>query len=189
MSVNYVGNDYDYPINKNYTSSLMFPWLRWTYGTFEMRAALPMGQSIKIGTYLGPVSAREWALSGQITFMDYNQKDQMIVSQVTYGKPVINSIIHVNMSESKVDRFNVYKLVWTETELNFFVNDNQTLMFPLNQTLQQNNNYKKLGEPFDKPFYFGLSVQINEGAGAYHKDIYKQWNCSALIVDYMRCYS
>ncbi|XP_054165682.1 pyrethroid hydrolase Ces2a-like [Oppia nitens] len=176
----YVANDYDYRLKRNYTTAQISSYKSWSYGRFELSAAMPTGPAITVSMLLMP----SWLLPS-VNIVDYEQIGQQIEFSVWYGIPELNQIFHTNVS-SNIHDFHTYALDWTPHEFKWLIDGIPRHTISINKSFNDNNN--KTDESFGRPLHLLFYIQVNQKSGNFSDDIYRQWNCSALIVDYVRVY-
>ncbi|XP_054154942.1 uncharacterized protein LOC128953486 [Oppia nitens] len=173
-----------------YTSAKLTTRRSWRYGRFEMRAALPRGSMLRPSVSLEPLVYRDpWPLAGQIDIMTYVQRNTL-GNNVHYGNPRVTIPMNYEYVATSDDvrfwEFHVYAVEWTPYEIGWFFDNYNHKTVSLNGSREPG-----MGEPFDKPFKFTLSLGV--GGRFFTNQIldmdgYYDWQCSAMIVDYVRVY-
>ena len=73
-------------LNKEYTSAKINTRESFTYGRFEIRAALPKGKMLRPAILMIPEKPSDWARNGQIDVMTNNQTS-ILWAGIHYGVP------------------------------------------------------------------------------------------------------
>ncbi|CAG2103885.1 unnamed protein product [Medioppia subpectinata] len=147
--------------DKEYTSAKIKTKMGWTYGRFEIRAALPVGKMLRPVMAMESVSPKQWATAGQIDIMS-NIQTQALVSGVHFSAspPVYYGQTYGLTPETRVNQFHTYAVEWSERQMSWFFDGMRYFTFHLNHTLSP--HYVRKGEPFvGKPF----KLLINLGVG------------------------
>ncbi len=182
-------------LNKEYTSAKITTREGFTYGRFEIRAALPKGKILRPAMSMIAEEYDGWAKNGQINIMT-NIQDSKLGAGIHYSIP---AQYEFNTSGdfstlSNLNHFHTYSIEWNETEIKWFFDDINRLTININRTLS--SSYSRVGEPFDKRFR--LLIHLGVGGGDGNKDFFPNqvlsledvinWKCSLLIIDYVRIY-
>lgn len=148
------------------------------YGKVEVRAKLPVG----VGTWpaiwmLGDnISTVSWPACGEIDIMEHVGRDlNKIISAFHY--PVFfggNAKVATTMVPTATTEFHVYKLEWTPTTLQIFI-DNQ-----LFHTLPNSPSI-----PYNQNFFMILNIAMGGNLGG---PIDPSFTSSTLEIDYVRVY-
>jgi len=183
-------------LNKEYTSAQITTREGFTFGRFEIRAALPEGKMLRPGIYMNPEKFDGWAKNGKIDIMT-NIEDNKFGAGIHFGRnpALFEGNRSANFSVfSNLNDFHTYSIEWNESEIKWFFDDINHLTININRSL--NSLYSGVGQPFDKPF----RLQIHLGIGGQDRssdfisneilsleDVIN-WKCSLLIIDYVRIY-
>lgn len=172
-------------LGSSYTSARLLSKSRaaWTYGRFEIRAKLPRGR----GTW-----PAIWMLSDHnpLTWPDDGELD--IMEEVGYDPNVIHATIHCKTyfggngrsstltTPTAQDSFHVYKMEWTSTQIDFYVDDTKyfTYMNPGNGAATW---------PYYNDFFMILNVAVGGdwgGINGIDDTVFPQ----QMLVDYVRVY-
>ncbi|XP_054159864.1 uncharacterized protein LOC128958074, partial [Oppia nitens] len=176
--------------DKQFTSAKITTKKSWTFGRFEIRAALPSGKMLRPSICLIPViDSNNWAIDGQIDIMTNSQKPTLGNGVHFSASPAIyrpNKYEFIAKPNESYDHFHTYAIEWTQTQIRWFFDNNNHLTFNINETLKF-NHYNQLGQPFDKPFKLTISLGVGgiffPNQQLDYNDYY-EWQCSALIMDY-----
>jgi beta-glucanase (GH16 family) len=157
----------------------------WTYGRFEMRAKLPIGQGIWPALWMLPTASPYggWPVSGEIDILEYlGQDPDRIFGTLHYGNPdqIFVGDSYTLPSGTFNDDFHTFALEWDEHEIRWFIDDIQ---------YQCNSHWISSGgpypAPFDQPFHLLLNMAVGGNlAGDPDDSVFPQ----DLIVDYVRVY-
>jgi len=100
-------------LNKDFTSAKITTRQHFTYGRFEIRAALPEGKNLQSTIYMVPKDDADWALNGQITIMTDRQTFN-IESGLFYGRPEVNTKEDKYLAKSNLNDFHTYAIEWNQ---------------------------------------------------------------------------
>ncbi|CAG2167235.1 unnamed protein product [Oppiella nova] len=190
-------NPYLLSNNKSFSSAMITSKKSWTYGRFEIRAALPNGKMLRTAFIMIPAAEQtEWPLNGQIDVMT-NIQDSSLDAGAHYGLSQNGDAPYTgaeyNAVSANLQDFHTYAVEWNETHIQWFFDDNKySEDFDINKTLT--TDYTKNGQPFDKAFKFTLSLGVGGDADYLFPGMtltesdYMSWKCSAIIIDYVRVY-
>jgi hypothetical protein len=183
-------------LNKEYTSSKITTREGFTYGRFEIRAALPKGKMLRPAILMIPKEYNDWAINGQIDIMTNTQNNKLgagihySIDPVQYESNRIGDFSTL----SNLNDFHTYSIEWSESEIKWFFDEINHLTININQTLS--SQYSRVGEPFDKSFKLAIDVGVGgeNGENIFFpnqnltlEDVIN-WKCSLLIIDYVRIY-
>jgi hypothetical protein len=181
--------------NKEYTSAKITTREGFTYGRFEIRAALPKGKMLRPAFFMQAEIFDGWAKNGQIDIMT-NTQNNILAAGIHYGIP---AKYEYNASGdfstlSNLNDFHTYGIEWNESEIKWFFDDINRLTININRSLS--SSYSRVGEPFDKRFR--LLIHLGVGGGDSNNLFFPNeflsledvinWKCSLLIIDYVRIY-
>lgn len=173
---NFVANSNDWRTNREFVrytaSSITTSGKRqWLYGRFEVRARIDttMGSWPAIWL-LG--SGKEWPACGEIDIMEfyrYNGKATILANVAWAGKGRYNAIWDnyrkslselVTRDKNWANKFHVWRMDWTPTEIKLYVDDvlyNSTLLC---ETINADGS-----NPFTKPMYLLLNLALGSNGG------------------------
>lgn len=159
----------------------------WTYGRFEIRAKLPRGNGTWPAIWMLSTDWKYggWPASGEIDIMEH----------VGYDPGVIHGTIHTEaynhvkgtQKEGKVtsadaqDKFHVYIVDWTESKMEFFVDDK------LYHTVTRDAKDDYKGWPFDQRFHLIMNIAVGGNWGG-QKGVDENIWPQRMEVDYVRVY-
>ncbi|CAG2111273.1 unnamed protein product, partial [Medioppia subpectinata] len=176
--------------DKEYTSAKIKTKIGWTFGRFEIRAALPKGKMLRPAIVMEPLMPAQWALGGQIDVMANNQL-QILYNGVHFSTPPIYKPDNSEyITTARLNDFHTYAVEWTKSGIDWYFDGHKHHSFNLTHVLSA--QYTRNGQPFvEKPF----RIVINLGVGGVFfprhnlslDDVYG-WECPALIIDYVRVY-
>ncbi len=183
-------------LNKEYTSAKITTREGFTYGRFEIRAALPKGKKLRPAILMIPKEFNEWAINGQIDIMTNTQNNKLGAGIHYSIDPVqYESNRSCNFSTlSNLNDFHTYSIEWNESEIKWFFDDINRLTINISRILS--SSYSRVGEPFHRHFNLQINLGVGGNAGQYFyfpnqilslKDVIN-WKCSLLIIDYVRIY-
>ncbi|RMH54254.1 MAG: glycoside hydrolase family 16 protein, partial [Bacteroidetes bacterium] len=134
----------------------------WTYGRFEIRARLPVGQGLWPAVWMLPAEEAYggWAASGEIDIMEAvgGQPDE-VFGTLHYGGPFPQNVssggpfqlVHGTFA----DDFFVFALEWEEGEIRWYINN-----VPFLTQTEWFSTGGAYPAPFDQPFYLLLNVAV-----------------------------
>jgi beta-glucanase (GH16 family) len=183
-------------LNKEYTSAKITTRERFTYGRFEIRTALPKGKMLRPAFFMQAEIFDGWAKNGQIDIMT-NIQNNILAAGIHYG--LNPAQYEFNRSGdfstlSNLNDFHTYSIEWNESQIKWFFDDINHLSININRSL--NSEYSRVSEPFDKRFKLVIHLGVGGGDGNnifFPNEILSledviNWNCSLLIIDYVRIY-
>ncbi|MCH1539671.1 MAG: glycoside hydrolase family 16 protein [Flavobacteriaceae bacterium] len=157
--------------------------IEYTYGRFEVRAKLPVGQGVWPAFWLLGTNITEvgWPLCGEIDVLEYVGKEPgeiftSLHTQASHGETI-------NTKKTKIDSieagFHIYAADWDEDQIEFFVDGESVYTF-------KPKNKSRAEWPFNQPFYMLLNLAIGGNFGGPEVDdrILPQ----EFIIDYVRVY-
>ncbi len=180
-------------LNKEYTSAKITTREGFTYGRFEIRAALPKGKMLRPAMVMIPMNICCWAKNGQINIM-INTQDNELGAGIHYGIPVKFEYNNHFSPLSNLNSFHTYSIEWNKFEIKWFFDDINHLTININRRLGP--LYTRNSEHFDKRFRLLIHLGIGGGDGKilfFPNQILSledviNWKCSLLIIDYVRIY-
>jgi hypothetical protein len=182
-------------LNKEYTSAKITTREGFSYGRFEIRAALPKGKMLRPAFFMPPEKNVGWAKNGQIDIMT-NTQENTLGAGIHYDIPAkYESNRSGDFSTlSNLNDFHTYSIEWNKSEIKWFFDDINRLTININRSLS--SEYSRVGEPFDKRFKLVIHLGVGGGDGNnifFPNEILSledviNWNCSLLIIDYVRIY-
>lgn len=148
----------------------------WTYGRFETRAKMPVGQGVWSAIWMLPTDEiyGAWAASGEIDIVEAvnlgadcrqckGRKENRVIGTIHYGDEWPRNKYkgkHVRMPESE-DGFHTYAVEWEEGIITWFIDGEPY------STLKSKDwaggalfSSKSKTAPFDQPFHLILNVAI-----------------------------
>ncbi len=115
---------------KDYRSARLESWFTQAYGRFEARAKIPTTKGLWPALWLLPRNVR-WPLGGEIDIMEHGgSKPQQVVHAFHYADEAgkHDYVHHAYTTEQAdgdpvqfPDEFHVYSVIWTPTEMVFYV--------------------------------------------------------------------
>lgn len=182
---------------RHYTSARLTTKDRaaWLYGRIEVRAKLPEGLGTWPAIWMLPVNSPYggWPHGGEIDIMEH----------VGYAPNIIHSTIHTNQYNGMIGTqignsrqvptattaFHVYAVEWTETALDFYVDDTLIFSYPFiiddfNQL--DPSEYWKIW-PFDQEFYLILNIAMGGTWGGL-MGVDPNFTYTEMLIDYVRVY-
>ncbi|CAG2165978.1 unnamed protein product [Oppiella nova] len=176
-------------LHKQYTSAKIISKQSWTYGRFEIRAALPAGKMLRSALTMIPFRPEYWAIGGAIYVMTNGQTPALGVGVHFGDPPEFRPQGYEYQSHTRLQDFHTYAIEWTESAINWFFDDINHYSLSINGMLAP--IYAKKGQPFDRPFkleiHLGVGGYLFPGQHLYANDS-EHWECPALLVDYVRVY-
>jgi beta-glucanase (GH16 family) len=156
----------------------------WQYGRFEIRAKVPSGKGPWPAFWAKGDLQNEgqgWPVCGEIDIMEYAAKDPLMIQNIIYGSS--NSNYHQNYNyiyQDFSDRFYVYSLHWTETQIIFAIDNIVTHVVDIT-ALTPN--------PYHQPFSILLNLALGTANGSTIGGLLDQ-SCLPVEfkVDYVRIY-
>ena len=182
-------------LDKEFTSGLMRTKMSFSSPLIEVRAALPKGRWLRPTIYTIPAtmaSTGQWHQWPDEIGIMINKQEQTIYNVIHYMGD--DFIARVNDSKvlinSSLNEFHTYSVQWSETYIQWMFDGIQTWALNLTEVLAPLRPYN----PFTKPVW--LSITLGVGGGFFGdppdpedlEDDVQNWNCSLLIIDYVRVY-
>lgn len=176
---------------KEYTSARLNSKFSMTYGKIEVRAKLPSGAGTwpaiwtlganidEPGNFYGDSQGSVgWPLCGEIDIMEQNGWDKsQVYGHFHWGNTSTSAYENYGKIATVANtstEFHVYSLVWTETELQIFIDD--ALNVVLDNTALN---------PYDNPHYLLLNIAVGGNLGG---TVPANFNQEVMEVDYVRFY-
>ena len=157
--------------------------VEYTYGYFEVRAKLPVGQGMWPAFWLlgSNISEVQWPLCGEIDVLEYVGKEPGEIFTSLHTKASHGNTINTKKTKFPTieDGFHVYAADWNKDRIEFFVDSKSVYTF-----LPNNKTHAEW--PFDQPFYLLLNLAVGGNFGGPEVDdsIFPQ----EFIIDYVRIY-
>ncbi|MBB2144857.1 family 16 glycosylhydrolase [Pedobacter sp. LMG 31464] len=125
------------------------------YGKVEVRAKFTQGTGSWPAIWMMPVTSTYggWPNSGEIDIMEHVNNEN-VIHQTVHNGAVTNAsgVSSVTTASSyNTSDYNTYSIIWTETKIEFYVND------VLKSTYNKPANATSAQWPYDKPFYLILN--------------------------------
>ena len=171
----------------HFTSALIKTEKAFSSSRIEIRASLPKGKLLRPAFVLVPTeNTGIWPKDGQIDIMTYSQTKSLgnglhVVRQ--YNQYLDGSEYTTG---AKLNEFHSYIVEWNESMVVWKFDQDTRLAINLTEELDGFYN------PFTKPFK--LVITLGVGGKDFFTDtsideeVVRKWNCSALILDYIRVY-
>lgn len=170
-------------LNKQFTAATVTTKGVFSYGRWEFRAALPMGNQIRATVFTRNDNESYWHEFGQMDLFA-NTGDPIIFRGVHFANSSGNYkpndyILDVPLNE--MNAFHLYGIEWNETGVQFFLNNNYSKVINFNKAsngMVPNHN---------------IRIQIGVGGKLFAKKIPEnfdqlRWKCPAFIIDYVRVF-
>ncbi len=149
-----------------------------TYGRIEMRAKLPSGGGTWPALWMlgANYDTVDWPACGEIDMMEHvgNQPNTIFSSLHFPGNSGGNAVTQSTTVASVADDFHLYKAIWSENTIRFYVDDTLYHTF--------NNN---AGVPFNHDFFLIFNVAMGGNFGGAIDPAFQE---STMEVDYVRVY-
>jgi beta-glucanase (GH16 family) len=162
----------------------------WTYGRFEIRAKMPVGQGIWPAIWMLPTDEYYggWASSGEIDIMEYLGQDTMRVhGTIHYGGQWPNNqnrgTDYVTDDTAFHKTFHTFALEWEEGELRWYVDGEEFQKLGVGMWY---SDAAPFPAPFDKRFYLLINLAVG-GNWPGPPDLTTEFP-QELVVDYVRVY-
>lgn len=142
----------------------------WQYGWFEARLKVSDAAGSWPAFWMMPKNFRTWPGDGEIDIMEYaistqgRNKSSSSIHCNAYNWPKGTQKTHVQSVSNAATEFHVYALEWTASEMRFYIDGKQHLLFK-----NEGKGYDTW--PFDAPFYLKFNMAwggnmggtVNEG--------------------------
>ncbi|CAG2182532.1 unnamed protein product, partial [Oppiella nova] len=127
---------YSAAIDMKYSAAMITTAENWTYGRFEIRAALPKGKMLRTAVYLVPEKEEEhWPRNGQIDILTNVQKPKL-GNGAHYTGNYHGSGLDFVTGEANLQDFHTYAVQWNQTLIQWFFNEtNRGLDFNIDRKL------------------------------------------------------
>ncbi|MGB5943780.1 MAG: glycoside hydrolase family 16 protein [Leeuwenhoekiella sp.] len=149
-----------------------------TYGRVEARAKLPTGGGTwpAIWSLGADFETNPWPAAGEMDIMEHvgNQQNTIFSTLHFPGNSGGNGVTENTVVDGVSDDFHVYAMEWTETQIRFYVDDEEYHVFENNGDL-----------PFNKNFFLIMNVAMG---GNFGGNIDPAFTSSTMEVDYIRVY-
>ena len=175
-----------------------------TYGKFEIRAKMPVGQGVWPALWMLPQDEKYggWAASGEIDILETKGQEPTKISSALHfgsGWPAnthVNQVLELPGKQTIAD-FHVYGLEWTPGEIRWSIDGKEYAKrsFWWSSSKRMDNkgarpaNEKELNPwpaPFDQPFYLIMNIAVG-GGFAGNPDKSTEFPVE-MVVDYVRAY-
>ena len=129
----------------------------WTYGWFEARIKVSDVPGSWPAFWMMPQNFKTWPGDGEIDIMEYavstqgKNKSSSSIHCKAYNWPAGTQKTHVQNVANAASEFHVYALEWTSTEMRFYIDGKQHLLFK-----NEGKGYDSW--PFDAPFYLKFNM-------------------------------
>ena len=129
----------------------------WQYGWFEARIKVSDVKGTWPAFWMMPKNYTTWPGDGEIDIMEYaistqgKDKSSSSIHCNAYNWPNNTQKTHVQPVTNAASEFHVYALEWTASEMKFFVDGKQHLVF-------KNEGKGRDSWPFDAPFYLKFNM-------------------------------
>jgi beta-glucanase (GH16 family) len=110
---------YEKYLNKDFTSARIAIKQEFTYGKFEIRAALPKGEMLRSAIELFSPINSEYAKNGCINVMDYFQIDEF-KADIAYNFSPSYELSSYPLN-SNLSHFHTYSMEWDNNEIKCFL--------------------------------------------------------------------
>lgn len=157
--------------------------ITFTYGTIEVRAKLPKGKGLWPAIWLlgNNINQVGWPACGEIDMMEYVGKEPGVLFTSMHTPSSHGNTINTKKTAIKnlEEDFHVYKCVWTENEIAFYINDQH--LYTYNPAVKNDKTW-----PYNKPFYLILNLAIGGNFGGPEVDntIFP----AEFVIDYIKVY-
>lgn len=137
------------------------------YGIIEVKAKLATGKGLWPAVWMlgSNISEVGWPASGEIDLMEYVGKEPNTIysSLHTPANHGENANSRKTEIEGIEEGFHVYKTIWTEKEIKYFIDGKPVYTFIPEK-------YDKAHFPFRKPFYFLINMALGGNFGGPEVD-------------------
>lgn len=157
----------------------------WLYGRIEVRAKLPSGKGTWPAIWMLPTDwvYGGWPDSGEIDIMEHVGYEPSLIYGTVHTK-AFNHVLETHVGDNITiedceNQFHVYSIEWTETKIDFFVDEKKYFTFAKEEGSDK--------WPFDQRFHLLLNIAVGGNWGGVEgvaSDIWPQ----QMVVDYVRVY-
>lgn len=154
-----------------------------TYGRIDVRAKLPTGAGTWPAIWMlgANMDTVKWPACGEIDIMEHWGYNPAIISSATHTPSCSGGCGNVKVGETTLldygTAFHVYSLVWTESELQFLIDD--VFMYSYKPAVKNSSTW-----PFIKPQFIILNVAM----GGSWFSIDPDFTESVMEIDYVKVY-
>lgn len=153
---------------KPYTSAKLVTQNKadWTYGRFEIRAKMPLGQGMWPAIWMMPTDMERyggWPSCGEIDIMEYlGHEPDKVYGTLHMGNPHYYVGGNTTLEQGTfADDFHTFALEWTPTEMRWYVDDRQYYSLSDWYTRSDADAEKSAyPAPFDRAFYLQLNLAV-----------------------------
>ncbi|WP_281763353.1 glycoside hydrolase family 16 protein [Neptunitalea lumnitzerae] len=151
-----------------------------TYGKVEVRAKLPSGGGTWPAIWMlgSDYATNSWPGCGEIDIMEHVGNDQGTIHATLHypGNSGGNGNTGSTTLSDALDEFHVYSVVWSDTSIDFYIDENTT---PFHSVANDS------GLPFNSDFFLILNVAMGGNFGGAIDGAFTE---STMEVDYVRVY-
>ncbi len=157
--------------------------IEFKYGVVEVKAKLPKGYGLWPAIWMlgNDIDTNTWPACGEIDIMEYVGKNPHVIYTSLHNPSSFGNTIHSKKTNIKniEEGFHVYKTVWTEAAIEFFIDAKKVYTYAPEEKNDKN-------WPYNKPFYLILNVAIGGNFGGPEVDdsVFPQ----DFIIDYVKVY-
>jgi beta-glucanase (GH16 family) len=171
-----------------YTSARLVTKMKgdWLNGTVEVRAKLPGGKGTWAAIWMMPTDQAygSWPSSGEIDIMEYVGYDKGRIYGTIHTKAYNHTLGTQKGSNTtltdETDTFHVYKVTWTQEQIEFYVDATKYYTFK-----NQHTDYTTW--PFDKRFYLIMNLAVGGDWGG-SQGVDPAAFPARMEIDYVRVY-
>ena len=154
----------------------------WTYGRFEIRAALPSSKWLRTDIRLESAQSRNTP-KGRINIVS-NIKSQTITYGTQTGTPVIAQPNHnIYNTTENLQHYHTYTVDWNETHIQWFFDENHLNSLAVSNTTD--TEYRD--GPFHSSYKLVIELQL-VGLESMNDTIILKWKDAKLKVKYVKVY-
>src|SRR5690606_12311308 len=131
-----------------------------TYGKFEFRAKLPVGQGLWPALWMMPAESKYggWAASGEIDVMEAKgSRPGEVSGAIHFGGSSPRNVFAANEyalpDGGRIDEFHVYAVEWEPEEIRWYVDGELMQTQKSWYSLTPEGEKRPYPAPFDQPFY------------------------------------
>jgi beta-glucanase (GH16 family) len=158
----------------------------WTYGRIEVSAKLPTGRGTWPAIWMLPTDwdYGGWPDSGEIDIMEHVGYDPNVIHASIHTKAYNHAIGTQKSANVKIPtvttNFHSYSVEWTETKMDFYINDSKYFTFT-----NENAGWERW--PFDKRFHLLLNIAVGGNWGGV-QGVDESVFPATMEIDYVRVY-